>query len=506
MIASFFQPRFIIIFTSLFFLNTSFVEAETRITGLVNNVEICEVQEAQIYIPNFLAKDCWTTSAQHINPRNTHIWVKVNIALQKKQGPQGQALALYITSKMAAEFYLNGEYIGHNGSPSHRKKDETPGNLDSVIFLKQSLLIQGENELIFRASSHHDWLKIANSITSIEFRPSGNITPNLLSYYSLSLLLLGVFILGSLYFGLTGFLNKKRKPERILCLISFFAAAQLIAEVYRGFVAYPYPVQDVRLILITLFSMGFGLAVAFYVLITFKIKKLWITMSGITLACFVGMVLFSDFDDKSHVAIITPLIASLIFTGYFGYQGHRRAILFFFALLSFILALLISPLLFLDVIFFYLVAAFLFVLFIEQGIMLNRESTAKLLATIKADRLELALSQAQERNVTSQVIIKSAGKIQRISVDKISHCSGADGYTAVNLVCGSQLLHNATLTQLEEELPPTFLRVHRSHLVNTSFVQQLKRDASGTGNLTLADGSIIPVSRRIMPQVREIIG
>ncbi len=64
------------------------------------------------------------------------------------------------------------------------------------------------------------------------------------------------------------------------------------------------------------------------------------------------------------------------------------------------------------------------------------------------------------------------------------------------------MLHNATLNELEESLPPTFLRVHRSHIVNTAHVRTLKREASGVGALVLSDGSEAPVSRRVMPKVR----
>jgi hypothetical protein len=506
MLTLFFQHRYFILIISLFFFNISPVKAGTQISSVADFARVCSVHKGQIVLPDFTATDCWTSAVQDINPRNTHIWVKLNIISPQVQPLNNEALVLYITSKMAAEFYLNGQYIGQNGTPNDAKEYEEPGNLDYVILLQQSLLHKERNELIFRASAHHDWLKIGSSLQSIDFRPYASITKGLLIHYSPSVLLLGVFILGGLYFAITGLLNKKRKRECILSVISFFAAAQLITEVYRGFVAYPYPVQDIRLILLTVFSLGFGLSVSFYVLITFKVRQIWLTMITISIACLVGIVLFNDYDQKAQVAIITPLILSLIHTGYLSYRGQRRAKLFFFALLSFVVALFVFPSLFLDIIFFYLIAILLFVLFIEQGIVLNRESKARLLEKLRADRLELTLSQAIERDTATHVVIKSAGHIEKISTDTISHCSSADGYTEINLSCGTKLLHNASLAELEEELPQTFLRVHRSHLVNTNFVKHLRRETSGTGSLTLTHDSKIPVSRRIMPKVRKIIG
>ena len=49
------------------------------------------------------------------------------------------------------------------------------------------------------------------------------------------------------------------------------------------------------------------------------------------------------------------------------------------------------------------------------------------------------------------------------------------------------------------------LRVHRSHIVNTAFVDALERDPSGVGRLLLSNGAAVPVSRRIMPKVRSAL-
>ena len=64
---------------------------------------------------------------------------------------------------------------------------------------------------------------------------------------------------------------------------------------------------------------------------------------------------------------------------------------------------------------------------------------------------------------------------------------------------------NGTLAGLEEDLPETFLRVHRSHIVNTAFVSALEREPSGIGRLTLTNATDVPVSRRIMPKVRTAL-
>jgi len=481
-------------------------QAYTQIYGLVGEVIICPDQPNQKGIANFSHPNCTKASPQAINPRNDLIWIKAVIHFDDSRPPQDDPQAIFLTSKMAADFYFNGQFVGNNGKPSKSKDSETPGTLDAVVYLPNHLLNQGKNELVIKASSHHDLLEKGNVIKFIDIRPYSNITADLLSYYSPALVLLGVFILGSLYFGITGLLNPLRRSERILSLICFFAAAQLIAEVYRGIVAYAYPIQDIRLSLVTLFAAGFGFSVAFYVLNTLKSTATLRIMTGMVLVSIVGVYWLDEFDHKSHAAIVIPLTICLTYTGVLIYKGVTRAKMFFAVLISFILAVSVFPLMFLDVIFYYLVAVFIFILFLEQGIALNQETKSRLKETIRADRLEQSLSHAQERESASQLTIKSSGKIERISTNQVVYCCGADGYTEIHCSDASQLLHNVTLADLAKELPSVFLRVHRSYLVNTAFVKSLKRQSNGTGCLVLTNESSVPVSRRIMPLVRSIIG
>ena len=93
-----------------------------------------------------------------------------------------------------------------------------------------------------------------------------------------------------------------------------------------------------------------------------------------------------------------------------------------------------------------------------------------------------------------------------MAVDQITHCSGAGDYVELNFADGGKRLHSGSLNELEGELPPAFIHVHRSHIVNTAFVESLERESSGVGRLRIGTGAFVPVSRRIMPTVRRAIG
>ncbi|MCQ6274242.1 LytTR family transcriptional regulator [Bacillus sp. V3B] len=65
-----------------------------------------------------------------------------------------------------------------------------------------------------------------------------------------------------------------------------------------------------------------------------------------------------------------------------------------------------------------------------------------------------------------------------------------------------------TLKALEQRLPSSFLRIHRSYIVNISFIQQLSRDLSSNLILRLKtpDSPELTVSQTYVPNVRRILG
>jgi hypothetical protein len=276
--------------------------------------------------------------------------------------------------------------------------------------------------------------------------------------------------------------------------------------VFRGFSAYAYPVHDLRLILITAFSAGFGLSVTIYVLNAFQSKHFWAIIIGAALLSLIGIYFTGGLDRKAEMAMLLPLVVSLAATALWSYQRRPRAFVYFLSLLFFIAAIRLFPSLFLDILFFNLVAAFILFLFAEQALAMAKEAERRRVEEVRANRLELALEQAQQTEKASTIIVKSAGRMEHITTDKLCYCRGADGYSEIKLIDDREILHAATLAEMEETLPSTFLRVHRSYLVNTAFVKSLTRDVAGTGILTLTNGSEIPVSRRTMPQVRQALG
>lgn len=96
-----------------------------------------------------------------------------------------------------------------------------------------------------------------------------------------------------------------------------------------------------------------------------------------------------------------------------------------------------------------------------------------------------------------------AGRVDLVAIDSVVAVHGADDYSELETADGRRHLHKKTLTALERLLPPSFKRVHRSHIVNLRFARELGSDDSGRRALALANGSRVPVSRAYVAELRK---
>lgn len=80
----------------------------------------------------------------------------------------------------------------------------------------------------------------------------------------------------------------------------------------------------------------------------------------------------------------------------------------------------------------------------------------------------------------------------------------ADGeHSQVQLQCGRSELHDKPLLRLEATLPPSFVRCHRSWIVNLDHVDCLNATVGSRYWMTLRDGSIVPVGRSHVGTLRS---
>lgn len=453
--------------------------------------------------PTFDAPECEKVALWRADPQGRQVWLRVRLFVEPAV-LNDLPLGVFVSAKASSEVFLNGQRLGSNGLPGARGALETPGRIDAVFHAPLDALRAGANEVVLRMSSHHGFLRLGFPVHYVGIGPYASPTAFLMGRYWPSLIPLGVLLAGVLSFA-AGALRAvpNRKPALLLSLLSLFAAGQLLAEVVRGLVAYPYPLHDVRLLLIAALSLGFGLSLTALVASTFGVPRPRWLLGLVAAATLLSMTRAEGFDLKTGVGLMIPTLASLGVCVWAARRREPQARGYLAALGAFSASNLAFPSLFLDTIFFYEVAALVLGLLIFQAVAREQARGELLKERARSRQLEAALERTEDTPKAPPIRVASAGSTELVEADEILFCKGAGDYVELNLKDGRKLLHHASLTRLEDELPAAFLRVHRSYLVNTSHARSLSREASGVGALTLSDGTEVPVSRRVMPKVRN---
>jgi two-component system, LytTR family, response regulator len=103
------------------------------------------------------------------------------------------------------------------------------------------------------------------------------------------------------------------------------------------------------------------------------------------------------------------------------------------------------------------------------------------------------LSQPSQR--ISKIALPTIDGLQMISIDTIIFCESDDNYTKLFLRNGKKLLVTRSLKEIEEMLEPySFLRVHRSYLVNLNEIEKYIKGEGGY--LMMSDGNNVDVSKQ----------
>jgi two-component system LytT family response regulator len=149
-----------------------------------------------------------------------------------------------------------------------------------------------------------------------------------------------------------------------------------------------------------------------------------------------------------------------------------------------------------------------------------------LLKPFRAERFNEALHRAKERigkkmsaspeelsaatrtvgEFTERIVVKDGTRVQIIPVVKLDYAEAQDDYIALASQ-GKKYLKQQTVSSLEASLDPkSFVRIHRSYLVNLERVTRLEPYGKDTHVVILNDGSRLPVSRAGHARLKELLG
>ncbi len=148
-----------------------------------------------------------------------------------------------------------------------------------------------------------------------------------------------------------------------------------------------------------------------------------------------------------------------------------------------------------------------------------------LLKPVAADRFEVALERAKQRvgtpvsppvaelaatarepgHYAERIVVKDGTRVHIIPVAKLDYVEAEDDYVALASQ-GKKHLKQQTISSVEAMLDPkTFLRIHRSCIVNLERVAKVEPYGKDSHVAILSDGTRLPVSRAGYARLRTVL-
>ena len=93
--------------------------------------------------------------------------------------------------------------------------------------------------------------------------------------------------------------------------------------------------------------------------------------------------------------------------------------------------------------------------------------------------IEELVRQIQGKKEIKTLTVKLGDKILLIKLADIVHVQAEDKYVFLHTVDGKKHLTDYTLSILEDKLPEEFLRIHRSEIINTEYIKEIRKGFNG---------------------------
>ena len=104
----------------------------------------------------------------------------------------------------------------------------------------------------------------------------------------------------------------------------------------------------------------------------------------------------------------------------------------------------------------------------------------------------------------ARIAIKAKGRVLFVNPLDVTLAKAEGNYVALVHKSGAYLVRETMATTEQKLAPFGFVRIHRSILVNTTLVKDLRRDNTGTYVLRTIDGSDHPVGRAYKRNLKMI--
>ncbi|HZF66257.1 MAG TPA: LytTR family DNA-binding domain-containing protein [Chitinophagaceae bacterium] len=121
-------------------------------------------------------------------------------------------------------------------------------------------------------------------------------------------------------------------------------------------------------------------------------------------------------------------------------------------------------------------------------------------------RLKKLLAQLENTSLQSTITIKDGSKIFVVPLSDIMYIETDGDYLSVYTE-EKKYLHKETLAKLGNSLPSNgFVRIHKSTIVNTSYIKELHSHFNGDYSVVLKNGKELRLSRNFREKLIHILG
>ncbi len=111
----------------------------------------------------------------------------------------------------------------------------------------------------------------------------------------------------------------------------------------------------------------------------------------------------------------------------------------------------------------------------------------------------------QQEKTSDRVVVKNGSKIEIIKHEDLVYLESYGDYVWLHSQTG-KFLKQKTMKDFEEQLPPYFIRVHRSFLVNSSYILKVELYEKTSYQLILKNGTKLTVSKSGYKTLKETLG
>jgi len=124
----------------------------------------------------------------------------------------------------------------------------------------------------------------------------------------------------------------------------------------------------------------------------------------------------------------------------------------------------------------------------------------------QADSIRNIIAEHEKKIETlERVVIKDGGKINIIPVNEIKWIEAQDDYIMIHSDKG-KFLKQKTMKYFEDHLDETqFVRIHRSYIINLSYLQHLEQQETDSYKLILKNGQELPVSKTGLSRLKATL-